>query len=247
MKNTITLTLAVLLHACSLPTAKQAGLQFPTTPAFEVSDNIEWQEIGFAKELLNQREKTVAISGGTNPIPLEAWEDFEPKFPWAKNIDRNLRFQKTALLRSPGVPSDCAGDDCLTIREYQGYTWVELADPVAVDYIPAKTDMLKPDPGHLVIKTIQKCQLVYFEDHIYQLTDNKGNFYAMHATEATAPDTTVVLPTGWTLRRVALDEPLILVPFGNEGDCYYNILGDHLGQGYHQYIFANPVYPGDEN
>lgn len=247
MKNTITLTLAVLLHACSLPTAKQAGLQFPTTPAFEVSDNIEWQEIGFAKELLNQHEKTVVISGGTNPIPLEAWEDFKPKFPWAKNIDRNLRFQKTALLRSPGVPSDCAGDDCLTIREYQGYTWVELADPVAVDYIPAKTDMLKPDPGHLVIKTIQKCQLVYFEDHIYQLTDNKGNFYAMHATEAAAPDTTVVLPTGWTLRRVALDEPLILVPFGNEGDCYYNILGDHLGQGYHQYIFANPVYPGDEN
>jgi len=245
MKNTISLILAIFLYACSLPTAKQAELLFPTAPSVEVSDGVEWQEIGFARELLNQREQMVVISGGTNPIPPEAWADFKPKFPWAKNIDRHLLFQKTALLRSPGVPADCKGDDCLTIREYQGYTWVELADPVAVDYIPAKTDMLKPEPGHLVIKTIQKCQLVYFEEHIYQLTDNKGNFYAMHATEATAPDTTAVLPDGWTLRKVALDEPLILAPFGNKNDCYYNILGDHLGQGYHQYIFADSVYPGE--
>jgi hypothetical protein len=42
---------------------------------------------------------------------------------------------------------------------------------------------------------------------------------------------------------VELKEPLIVVPFGEEGDCYFNIVGDHLGQGYHQYQYAGDYYP----
>ena len=38
---------------------------------------------------------------------------------------------------------------------------MELAMPICVDYIGGKTDILKPAKGHLVIKTIQKCQTVY--------------------------------------------------------------------------------------
>lgn len=81
-----------------------------------------------------------------------------------------------------------------------------------------------------------------FADSIYQLTDNKGNYYVMHATETGKPDTTVNLPIGWSLKKVILNEPLIISPFGGGNECYYNIVGDHLGQGYHQYIFADKFY-----
>jgi len=118
-----------------------------------------------------------------------------------------------------------------------------LSKPIFVDYLGGKTDILKPDKGHLVIKTIQKCQTVIFTDSIFQLTDNKGNCYVMHATETGKPDTTASLPDGWSLKKIILKEPLIISPFGGGNECYYNIVGDNLGQGYHQYIFSDAVYP----
>lgn len=141
---------------------------------------------------------------------------------------------------------NCKKSDCIKQREYKNYTWVELAKPICVDFIGGKTDILKPEKGHLVIKTIQKCQTLMFKDSIYQLTDNKGNYYVMHAFEKGKPDTTVVLPTGWSLHKVILKEPLIISPFGSGNNCYYNIVGDNLGQGYHQYIFADKFYSSDE-
>jgi len=121
-----------------------------------------------------------------------------------------------------------------------------MAKPICVDFVGGKTDILKPEKGHLVIKTIQKCQTVMFTDSIFQLTDNKGNYYVMHATETGKPDTTATLPSGWILKKVILKEPLIISPFGGGNECYYNIIGDNLGQGYHQYIFADKIYPSNE-
>ena len=46
--------------------------------------------------------------------------------------------------------------------------------------------------------------------------------------------------------KINLKEPLIISPFGGGNECYFNIVGDHLGQGYHQYIFADKFYPSDE-
>jgi hypothetical protein len=48
---------------------------------------------------------------------------------------------------------------------------------------------------------------------------------------------------GWSLKKVILKDPLILSPFGGGNECFFNIVGDHLGQGYHQYIFNNKWYP----
>jgi len=39
---------------------------------------------------------------------------------------------------------------------------------------------------------------------------------------------------------VELSEPLVITP--SQGG-YYNVVGDCLGQGYHQYVFADAVYP----
>ena len=121
-----------------------------------------------------------------------------------------------------------------------------MAKPICVDFVGGKTDIIKPEKGHLVIKTIQKCQTVMFSDSIFQLTDNKGNYYVMHATETSKPDTTANLPRGWTLKKVILKDPLIISPFGGGNECYYNIIGDNLGQGYHQYVFADTIYPSNE-
>ena len=235
----------VLFNSCGIKTAKEIGLHFSTEKS-KLPETLNWKKIGFAKELINQKELIVVISGGTNPIPLEKWAEFKPSFPYKKNIDRHLLFQQTAFYRSPNTDVNCKGADCIKQRKYKNYTWVEIAKPICVDYVGGKTDMLKPEKGHLVIKTIQKCQTVMFADSIFQLTDNKGNFYVMHATETGKPDTTVILPSGWTLKKVILKEPLIISPFGGGNECYYNIIGDNLGQGYHQYIFADKFYPSSE-
>lgn len=243
MKPLIFLITLTFLAACSpLPTSQDIGLRFSTEKS-RLPNDLQWREIGLAKELLHPKEKMVVISGGSNPIPLDKWDRYTPPWPYRKNLDRHLLFQQTAFYRSPQTEVNCQNNACIRTRTFDGYTWVELAKPICVDYVGGKTDILKPENGKLVIKTIQKCQAVRFTDSIFQLTDNQGNFYAMHATETGKPDTAVVLPRGWSLKKISLAEPLIISPFGGGNECYFNIIGDPLGQGYHQYIFANKFYP----
>ena len=234
------------IHSCGIKTAKEVQLKFSTEKS-KLPETLNWNKIGFAKELINQKEMIVVISGGTNPIPLDKWNEFKPTLPYRKNLDRHLLFQQSAFYRSPNTDVNCKETNCIKQREYKNYTWVEMAKPICIDFVGGKTDMLKPEKGHLVIKTIQKCQTVMFTESIFQLSDNKGSFYVMHATETEKPDTSVILPLGWSIKQVFLKEPLIISPFGGGNECYYNIVGDHLGQGYHQYIFADSVYPPGNN
>jgi hypothetical protein len=233
----------ILFASCGFDTVDEAGIKYVAKPAFELPANIEWQKPGFAKELINVKENLVVLGIGDNAIPREKWDDFKPGLPWKKNIDRHLLIDKTTFLRSPDAPSNCQGAACKTQTEYKGYSWTKLACPLAIDYIPSKTDMLKPEKGHLVVKVIKKCQIVVFENEIYQMSDDKGNLYVMHATETGIPDLNVVLPTGFKIQKVSLKEPLVIIPFGDKEDCYFNIVGDHLGQGYHQYKYVGDYYP----
>jgi hypothetical protein len=227
----------------SLPTAAQAGLRFETA-AEPLPTDITWMRVGQAHELINLKELVVVVSGGASPMSDADWQKYQPPLPWMKNIERNLLFTDTYFIRSPSVPADAQGAAKYTVREISGHTWIELAQPLAVDFVPAgqATDIVKPAPGHLAIKTIRKAQVLRFTGEIYQLTDGRGNFYVMHATETGTPTTDVALPAGWTLKRVELAEPLVIAP--SQGG-YYNIVGDCLGQGYHQYIFAGARYPAD--
>ena len=244
MKDLRLLLIALVMCACGgLPSTKEAGISFPTMPSVDADQEFEWEAIGTAKEMVNASELKVVMSGGVNPVTAEEWPTFKATLPWVKNIDRNILFTKTALLRSPYASENCTGADCFDVIEYKGHTWLELAKPLAIDYIPDETDTKKPEAGHVVIKTIKKCQVIYFEDFIYQLSDGKGNYYVMHASESKKPSLDAQHPKGWTLKKIAVEEPLVVVPFGGEGDCYFNILGDNLGQGYHQYIFAGDTYP----
>lgn len=238
------LVLVLGLVSCasvSMPTAREAGISFATR-AVPVPADLDWSVRSQAHELINLKDLVVVLSGGSDPMPDAPWSKYKPVLPWVKNIERNLLFDGSFFIRSPYAPEDATGADRYTIRNIAGHTWVELAQPVAIDFIPAgqEVDMVKSAPGHLVVKTIRKPQVLRWSGSIYRLTDNRGNFYVMHATEARAPSLDVDLPAGWSIERVPLDAPLVITP---SAGGFYNIVGDCLGQGYHQYIFANDYYP----
>jgi hypothetical protein len=193
--------------------------------------------------LINNLNRLVVIGGGKNPIDNQKWEEFQPTFPYRKNIDRNLLFKKTLFIRSPDTDVNCQNETCFKQVTYKDYTWIEMAKIVCSVYIPSKKDAFNPPPGYLVSNTIKKCQSIFYENEIYQLSDGQGNFYVMHAYEINGPNLSVVLPINWTLRKISISEPLIVTPFGSENDCYFNILRDSLGQGYHQYAYAGKFYP----
>lgn len=231
-----------LMSCQSLPSSKQTRLAYRTTNA-PLPTQLHWVKIGVAHELINANRKVVVISGGDHPITDKQWEAYSPPLPWRKNIERHLLFSETAFLHSPDAEMGAK-----VVEKISGYTWVQLAKPVAVDFIPAgeKTDLLKPACGHLVLKVIKKAQVLKWSGpFIYQLSDGKGNDFVMHATQdSSGPNLRVLLPKGWTLKRIAIDKPLIIAPFGSGDQGFYNIVGDCLGQGYHQYRYANQFYPG---
>lgn len=72
--------MSVLLSSCGLKIAREVGLHFSTQKS-KLPDSLNWKEIGFAKELINEKERVVIISGGEHPIPLDKWDDFKPSFP----------------------------------------------------------------------------------------------------------------------------------------------------------------------
>lgn len=240
-KQMVVFALLSLLSCTPFPSSKEMQLSYKTETS-AIPQQLQWKKIGIAHELINVREKIVVISGGDAPIPEDEWLSYTPPFPWKRNIERNLLFSETAFLHSPDMAADIK-----TVRKISGFTWIELAKPMAIDYIPEgeKTDILKPSPGHLVVKVIKKAQVLKWNGpYIYRLSDGKGNYYVMHAVEDTAgPNIHVPLPSGWSLEKIELKEPLMIAPFGSGDQAWYNIVGDCLGQGYHQYIYAAATYP----
>ncbi len=227
----------------SMPTAAEAGIRFETK-AEPLPADLEWGKRAVAHEIINTNELLVVVSGGSNAISDGEWAKYNPPLPWIKNVERNLLFSQTFFVRSPTAPADATGDARYVYREVSGHTWLELAQPVAVDLVPAgeQTDWIKPAPGHLVIKTIKKPQVMRWDGPIYRLADGQGNFYVMHATETGKPTTEVTLPVGWSVEKVDLAAPLVITP--SQGG-YYNVVGDCLGQGYHQFVFADATYPSN--
>lgn len=45
--------------------------------------------------------------------------------------------------------------------------------------------MLEPIEGQIVVKIIKECEIVTFENEIYQMDDNMGKKFVMHATKTT--------------------------------------------------------------
>lgn len=245
----VVVILVTLPDRIAFPTSEEAGIRFQTIASNRPADSTclnKAGEAGLAKELINLRERVVVVGAEPNLMPDDVWADYNPRLPWEKNINRNTLFNDHCFYRSPGAPADCTGDECAIVRELDGYTWVELSAIVAQDCLPTpdagcSTDAV--EPGAISIAVTSKCHQIIFTDEIYELVDPAGNRYVMHATDTGTPDLNAAIPDGWTLTRVELDEPLEVLPFGGGDNCYHNVLRDHLGQGYHQFFFAEPQYP----
>lgn len=208
------------------------------------------ESTGVAKEILNLETDDIYVAGSTNPMPDDVWAEFSFRLPLFQNSTRNLLFDGSCFFRSPDAAATCQGDDCFTVEEIVGYTWLKLTTVVGDDCYPddsgCSADVV--NPGYVSISTIAKCHMITYEGPtIYELSDGRGNLFVMHATATGTPDLTgPTLPDGWTLTARDISEPLVLLPFGGGDDCYYNIVRDNLVQSYHQYGFAGEVYPPAE-
>ena len=202
---------------------------------------------GLAIELIDLENDKVYLAGGSNPITIEEWENTAVRFPHMKNSKRFLLFDDTCLYRSPNIAPTCQGEACAEFVEHYDHTWFVLSDVAGQTCYPdadgCQSDVV--NPGYVSLTVIDKCQEITFLGSIYELVDNRGNRYVMHATDDGTPDTTgVSLPEGWSLAEVALDEPLTIEPRG-EGHCYYNIVRDNTLQSYHQYLFVDEIFTAE--
>lgn len=244
---------SIFQNLTTFPTSEEAGLSFQTVTSSRPAESTCLNNAGaagLAKELINIRENVVVAGVGASAMPDDEWADYSPGLPWQKNVDRNTMFTDHCFYRSPMAPVDCQSDECREDREVDGYSWVELSVINAQDCFAtgdAECSALGVDPGAISVTVTSKCHQITFEDEIYELVDPAGNRYVMHATDTGTPDLNPELPEGWTLSRTTLDEPLEVLPVGGGESCYHNVLRDNLGQGYHQYVFADDQYPATQN
>ena len=205
----------------------------------------EVSQHGVAKEVLKGKTRTDVIAGGDRAISDESWGSYKPSLGNQKNSTRHLLFTRSCFIRSPDAPSDCEGDACREIRELDGYTWVALSNVLAADCVPneAACDGTTVKPGGLLVVVTQKCHQLQFEGETIFLDGPNGERAVMHATSDGVPTTDVSLPAGWTLRRETLTSPLLVEPFGGDGECFYNIIRDSKLQSYHQIKYASSIYP----
>ena len=234
----------------SFPTSEEAGISFSTIASERPESSSCVNEAGelesIAKEIISTEDFVVSLAFGESIISDEAWADYEPSSPYRKNINRDTMFKEHCFYRSPDAPVNCQGDACAVMRNLDGYTWMELSQVESQDcFADAGADCAANgvDDGAISVTVTRKCHQIVFEDEIYDLVDPAGNRYVMHATADDAPNLDPELPEGWAISRVEIDEPLEILPFGGGDNCFHNVMRDSLGQGYHQYIFASPVYP----
>ena len=117
-----------------------------------------------AKEIVIGDTLMVAVAGGDNRIPDSEWEDFRPGWGVRKNSTRNLQFADSCFARSPWADEDCEGEDCASIVEVKGYTWIELSQILAVDCLPSG-DACNPEKlksGELAFIVTRKCHRITF-------------------------------------------------------------------------------------
>lgn len=233
--------------AAILETADHAA----ASPEIEATEG----ESETAFEIQNQLTSTIYAAGGDNPMPREVWDQLETDLPgpYVKNTTRNLLFQESEFLQSPSAEE--SGE--LVFIDYLGFTWLELAQTQAAGlYLgneqgtALESGFPTINPGEVLVSIIDKPQLITYTDGPVQiLTDEWGNRYVMHATNAETDAefeeavSTVALPPGWSVAAQELTEPLALAPSFSGPDGFYVIIRDNNDNAYHQFSFAGGTQP----
>jgi hypothetical protein len=146
-------------------------------------------------------------------IPDEAWPDYQPPSPYIKNTTRNLQFDESQFIASPGEQDGVTA----YIRTSDGYTWAAMSAAVsamwpydraeytglpALDAYYAGGLVVTPGPGVVKVTANFKAQRMKFyaneggvpsrrPDAVpldrYRVTDAWGNVYLMHASGESDP------------------------------------------------------------
>ncbi|MGQ9367923.1 hypothetical protein [Azospirillum sp. ST 5-10] len=203
-------------------------------------------------------------SGGDNPVPEEVWRaGYDAPSPYIVNTTRNLQFNESWFLASPGEPLGTT----TYITTSDGYTWAAMSEAInamwpfeAADYAGSRPPItnayaagnlvVTPDEGVVKVTANFKGQRMKFYAadattgallERYFVTDEWGNEYIMHASGQTdqsqvrAAFEAAVLPEGWTKEVRYLSQDLILDPAeGADGTYHYLVFRDSADNTYHQ-------------
>jgi hypothetical protein len=170
----------------------------------------EAHEIVNIETVLTDPQEPVATykSAGDNPIPDHLWPGYEPPLPYIKNTTRNLQFNESQFLASPGEPVGTT----TYVTTSDGYTWGAMSVAInamwpydsthysglaAQNAYYAGNLVVNPPPGVVKITANYKGQNMKFwsnedgEDpgtpgavplDRHFVTDQWGNEYIMHAS-----------------------------------------------------------------
>jgi hypothetical protein len=266
--SAVLLTLAVAAPSASArPAPLEPRTECPTIP---------WKPLEVAHEVIDigpvQEDPKNAVntykSGGDNEISDEAWPDYEPPDPWVKNSTRNLQFQMSQFIASPGA------EICETVYETtsDGYTWGSMSSAINAMW-PYDNRKAYPLPANLgpyfggnyaltPLGTDVKLTANYKAQNMefwvtetdepdgekilrFYVIDQFGNKYIAHATSADSPEAleaafdAVTLPEGWKKEKSFLKEDFTIRPAeGSDGSFYYLVLRDSADIGYHQITWS---------
>lgn len=239
--------------------------------SFQVNSE-DWMPLDVAYEILNIGsvgiDPSLAIptykNGGTNSITGETWTSgYMTPSPFIKNTTRNLQFNESDFIASPGEPDGTTA----YITTSDGYTWAAMSSAInamwpfnEADYsgvsppitsaYAAGNYVTTPPEGVVKVTANYKGQNMKFyaldpdtglSIERYFVTDEWGNEYIMHASgqdnvdDVRAAFEASVLPEGWTKSARVLTEDLILNPAQGTGNLYhYLVFRDSADSTYHQ-------------
>ena len=199
---------AVAPAAASASTADDSRTSCPTSP---------WNELEVAHEIIDigtvYREPEVALptykGAGDNPIPDDVWDaGYEPPSPYIANTTRNLQFNESQFIASPGEPICTTG----YVTTSDGYTWAAMSMAVNAMWpydgpeysgLPSRSAYYAgnlvetPPPGVVKVTANFKAQNMKFWANEggaapgtpgavpltrYFVRDRWGNEYVMHAS-----------------------------------------------------------------
>lgn len=91
-----------------------------------------WADVGHAFEILSLGDiKALSIAyvgGGSNPITAEEWETYTAPTGYILNTTRQLQFQQSAFIASPGSPD--GSKSYITTSDH--YTWFSMSNVISV-------------------------------------------------------------------------------------------------------------------
>ena len=234
-----------------------------------------WTELEVAHEILDLSQlyaapesKTASLAtykgAGSNPISSSVWENgYEVPYPYSKNTTRNLQFNESHFIASPGEPEGVTS----YITTSDGYTWGAMSvalnamHPFSINDYPGNMPpalnahaagnwVTDPIDGALKVTINYKAQnmLFYANDpstgeqlERYFVRDPYDNTYIMHASGQDDPASVrsafdaAVFPQGWVKYSAYLPLDLVVQPTEGVGGVYeYNLLRDSADSTYHQ-------------